>query len=193
MAADKKYCMCCDEDVSYHSIIREENREISCDFCGFVLDVVQDDHIITKISCIVTADDSELIRDLMKTQLQESGMAKEILVFPDGQQAVTMISKKFSEGTPVDCIILDLEMPVMNGISAARIIRSLEERFQISPTTPLIFFSSLTCSEDLKKKLSLFSPASYINKGNGSDPDQLLKRVKQLVGLLVKKSQTSSS
>jgi CheY-like chemotaxis protein len=184
--------MCCDEDVSYHSIIREGNREMACDFCGFVLDVVQDDHVVTKVRCMVTADDSDMIRNLMKTQLQESGIAEEILVLADGQQAVTLISKKFSEGKPVDCIILDLEMPVMNGISAARIIRSLEERFQITPATPLIFFSSLPCNEDLKKKLSLFPPASYINKGNGSEPDQLLKRVKQLVSFLIKKNQTSS-
>jgi CheY-like chemotaxis protein len=190
MESDKKYCMCCDEEVTFHSILREGKREVTCVYCGFVLDVVHDDELAVKASCIVTADDTELIRELLRTQLLKSGLASEVQAFPDGQQAVTLISKRFAEGKPVDCVILDLEMPVMNGITAARVIRSLEERFAV-PSVPLVFFSSKTCNEDLKKKLALFSPASYINKGDGSQPEQLLKRINQLIAYLLKKRQES--
>ncbi len=188
MESSKKYCMCCDEEVSYHSIVRDGKREVACAYCGFVMDVVQDDEGVTRVNCIVTADDNALIRELLRTELLKNGLASEVQAFPDGQQAVALISKRFSEGRPVDCVILDLEMPVMSGIAAARVIRSLEERFNVSPT-PLIFFSVRSCNEDLKKQLALLSPASYINKGNGGQLEQLLKRINQLIVYLLRKRQ----
>lgn len=193
MDSEKKYCMCCDETVPFHSLVRDGARGIACDYCGFVLDMIPEDQITTKIGCIIAADDSNMIRELIISQFLENNIAEEILTFPDGQQAVATITKRFSEGLSIDCVILDLEMPIMNGISCARIIRSLEKRFKIIPPTPFIFFSALTCSEDLRKKLSLFSPASYINKGKGSHPDQLSKRIKQLLGYLIKKNKAAAS
>jgi len=84
-------------------------------------------------------------------------------------------------------VILDLEMPRMDGIVAARTFRAVEEKLETDKKIPILFFSVHRCDDSLKKQLANCAPASYINKGVDSSPDQLTHRVDQLVKHLLKK------
>jgi CheY-like chemotaxis protein len=87
-------------------------------------------------------------------------------------------------------VILDLEMPVMDGISAARMMRALEGKYQVT-RSPILFFSARKSDEALKKQLGVFSPASYVNKGTSSGMDGLVERVDQLVTHLLNKKRAT--
>ncbi len=101
-------------------------------------------------------------------------------------------NKRLAEDLPVEMVILDLVMPVMDGITAARIMRSIEQKYQVDPT-PILFFSARKCDEELKRQMKMFLPASYVNKGASGEPEQLLERIDQLVTYLLKKQNPAAA
>ena len=78
-------------------------------------------------------------------------------------------------------------MPRMDGVTAARTLRAVEAKFEVPRKIPILFFSVKRCDENLKKQLARCTPASYINKGSSSSPEQLTHRVDQLIKHLLKK------
>jgi len=190
MADATKYCLCCGEQVPVNTIMRDGKSEKTCVFCGFVLDVAAEEEDRTA-SCIVTADDAELTRELLKGMLLKKKLAKSVVTTENGQEFVASFTKRLTENLPVDLVILDLEMPVMDGITAARVMRAVETNYKTAKV-PILFFSARKCDEALKQQLSLFSPASYVNKGNESDPAKLAERIDQLVGHLLSKREDAS-
>jgi CheY-like chemotaxis protein len=185
MSDDTKHCICCGEDVPYNRITREGNLELTCVYCGFVLDVKAKGSS-GGAHTVITADDSQLIRELLKAMLESRGMARAVIATQNGQEFIAAFKKRMSEKQPVDLVILDLEMPVMDGIAAARMMRSMEDKAK-AKRTPILFFSGRKCDENLKSQLSLFAPASYVNKGGSGDPSDLAERVDQLVAHLLSK------
>ena len=186
-----KYCLCCGEDVPFNRIVREGNQELTCIHCGFVLDVKMEEEI-SAVECIITSDDAPLIRELLKGMLVKKGFARTVIATENGQECMMAFNKRLAEDLPVEMVILDLEMPVMDGITAARIMRSIEQKYQASPT-PILFFSARKCDDQLKRQIGMFLPASYVNKGSSDDPDQLLERIDRLATYLLKKKNPAAA
>lgn len=67
---------------------------------------------------ILVAEDTEDVRQMMKIMLEMSGYT--VLEAEDGRQAV----KKATEQHP-DLILMDISMPVMDGLTAAKAIRQI--------------------------------------------------------------------
>ncbi|MBS1114873.1 MAG: hypothetical protein H6Q94_602, partial [Nitrospirae bacterium] len=63
-------------------------------------------------------------------------------------------------------------MPVMDGLTAARMMRSLEAQ-NSSRAVPIIFFSAEKTDDNLKKQMETLGHANYMNKGTEPDPDAL--------------------
>lgn len=82
---------------------------------------------------ILLADDSAVIRRLLAEAISADPELEVALAVRNGEQAVA----KYSSARP-DVVLLDVEMPVMNGIQAAGEIRRLD------PHVPIIMFSALT-------------------------------------------------
>lgn len=185
--ADKKYCLCCGEDVPYNYVQRYERSELTCAYCGFTLDVKKlwDPSNISEGSVLV-ADDSQYVRNIILDVIKARKFSTNVKAFENGLELITAFSKMVSEHFPVDIAIIDLNMPVMDGITAARTIRAIEAQNKIS-ATPIIFFSAVKADDALKAQLELLNPAIYMNKGSEPDPDSLAKRVEQLVGYLIEK------
>jgi len=68
---------------------------------------------------VLIVDDSATMRRILKTQLASLG-ASPILEAQNGEEGITMLA----EHMPVDIVTLDVNMPVMDGMSALRAIRS---------------------------------------------------------------------
>ncbi len=99
---------------------------------------------------------------------------------------LSLYSKLRSEKKAVDVVLLDLNMPVMDGLTTARAIRTLEMQRQI-PKVPITFFSGEKATDDFRAEMERLEPAYYINKGADSDPDKLVSRVEYLIGYLAAK------
>jgi CheY-like chemotaxis protein len=118
-------------------------------------------------------------------------LCRTVLAAANGQEFVAGFTKRLAEGRDTDLVILDLEMPLMDGITAARVLRSLEGKHSVGKV-PILFFSGRKCDDSLKQQMALLAPASYVNKGNESDPEKLVERIDQLVTYLLGKRQTAA-
>jgi CheY-like chemotaxis protein len=173
--------------VPYNYVERHERKEVTCAYCGFTLDVqklwepskVNEGHVLV-------ADDSKYVRDIIVDALRTSKFYTNILAVENGLELTTAFSKLASENAATGMAIIDLNMPIMDGITAARTMRAIEAQHNM-PATPIIFFSAEKADDSLKAQMELLSPASYMNKGSDPDPDSLAGRVEQLVGYLMEK------
>ncbi len=102
---------------------------------------------------ILLVDDVELNRMLAETILEESGFSVETA--PDGCDAVEAV-KNHPPGY-YDLILMDIQMPIMNGYEATRAIRALD-RPDVK-NLPIIALSANSREED--KRMSLASGMNY--------------------------------
>ena len=84
--------------------------------------------------CILVADDHQLNRDILEGMLTYAGA--KISVASNGQEALDLLKTQH-----VDAILMDIQMPVMDGIKATRLIR------ESSSNIPVIAVTANTSSE----------------------------------------------
>lgn len=187
--ADELYCITCGENVPVNTISRDGNMELACMNCGFVIEVakgVAKPSAIAKpkprraLECVLIADDTEFTRTLLKDVLVQRHLAKTVVSVDNGQALVGEFTKRLVEGQPPNLVILDLDMPVLDGVSAARILRSVEAKFR-DAKTPILFFSARPHDDELKRQFELLAPVTYINKGADGDPAQLIEHIEQML------------
>jgi CheY-like chemotaxis protein len=188
METKTKYCLCCDEDVPYNVVIRNERRELTCTFCGFTLDVenLWEEKKSKSKTYALLAEDSPFTRKLLKGVIQKKAIATEVIDASNGLEFVSAYTKLMNENILPLFVILDLNMPIMDGLTAARTIRALEEQKGI-PKVPIVFFSSIKADDSLRKQMQLLAPANYINKGTSSEPEKLAHRIEVLLNFIVQK------
>jgi two-component system KDP operon response regulator KdpE len=109
---------------------------------------------------ILIADDDAPILRLVRTKLQNDGYR--VVTATNGQEAVDLF-----ENEQPDLIVLDIMMPIMDGIEALRRIR---EQSQV----PIILLTARTAGRDKVRSLDLGAD-DYITKP--FDPDELSARV----------------
>ena len=73
---------------------------------------------------VLVADDDPLNREIMARFLARLGV--EALFAADGEEAVELFRSERAGGRPFDLAFLDLSMPRMSGIEAARLISASE-------------------------------------------------------------------
>ena len=98
---------------------------------------------------ILIAEDNELNAEIAKTVLEDVGAL--VTRVEDGQQAVELFKEK-PAGT-FDAILMDLMMPVMDGYTATKEIRSLER--SDSKTIPIIAMTANAFQEDAEKCIAV--------------------------------------
>ena len=92
---------------------------------------------------ILVVEDNELNREILTSILEDAGMKIDEAV--NGLDAVNMVQKK---GTGYyDCILMDIQMPEMDGYTATKEIRKLHSDKRI----PIIALSANAFDEDRKK------------------------------------------
>ena len=96
---------------------------------------------------ILLVEDNELNMEIACTLLEECGISVEKAF--NGEEAI----RKFAGSAPgyFDMILMDVMMPVMNGLDAARNIRNLDRAD--SKTVPIYAMSANAFDEDIKRSL----------------------------------------
>ena len=122
---------------------------------------------------LLIVDDEQVSRLRLKHLLQKSGYS--VLTATNGREAIEIIRRE-----EVDLVLMDIVMPVLDGIKAVRLIRQLLDRSEL----PIIM---MTASEDRNQVLEAFKIGAndYIPKP--LDNEILEARVNGL--LLIKKAQ----
>lgn len=82
---------------------------------------------------VLIADDNPVFQILMQQLVSDVGMRS--LILSNGEQLVRALKVK-----AYDAVIVDLDMPVLNGIATIEAIRQLEQQ-QDKPRTPILVMS----------------------------------------------------
>lgn len=96
---------------------------------------------------VLIVEDNELNAEIAQSLLEERGFKADCV--GDGAQAVKRICT--TEPGTYDVILMDIMMPVMNGLEATRAIRSMER--EDCRTIPIIAMSANAFDDDLKKSV----------------------------------------
>ncbi len=138
---------------------------------------------------VMIVDDSAVVRGLFSRALQADGNIEVVASVSNGEMAIRSL-----QNNPTDIIVLDIEMPVMDGITA------LPKLLEVDPDVKVIIASTLTkhnaqvTLEALKKGASecLTKPSTTRDLASADDfKRDLLNKIKVL-GQTVKEARTKA-
>ncbi|WP_156921716.1 response regulator [Desulfovibrio inopinatus] len=112
--------------------------------------------------CILVVEDDETCLHAAASILEKMGFS--LLAAHNGQEALDMLTT-----TPVDCILMDIEMPLLDGVSATRNIRAMSDAFA---NIPIIAMTAHALPGDRERFIAT-GMTDYISKP--IDMNKLLK------------------
>ncbi len=124
---------------------------------------------------ILIAEDSVLLNKLIVDSLKKAGYDN-IIHTENGQEAYDVITDCKKKGTlkeHVQCIITDIEMPLMDGHRLTKLVKSDDETKDI----PIVIFSSLV-NEEMRKKGEALGADAQLSK---PEIGRLVQEVDKLV------------
>jgi len=98
---------------------------------------------VNQMAKLLLAEDEEFSRDLMSRRLQRSG--HEVIAVTNGREAVVAATQHRP-----DLILMDLDMPVMDGRHAIRLLKNDVRTFRI----PIIVLTAYAETDDVAAALS---------------------------------------
>ncbi|MEO6300646.1 MAG: response regulator [Paracoccaceae bacterium] len=104
---------------------------------------------------ILAVDDEPSILELLKTFL-EAGEVHEVVTATSGAQALSIIDAAEYD---FDCMLLDIQMPEMNGITLCENIRALPDYFHV----PIIMLTAMSQKTYIEKAFSV-GATDYVTK-----------------------------
>lgn len=110
---------------------------------------------------ILIAEDSALLNKLIVESLRQAGY-ENLIHTENGQEAYDVICQCKAEGTlkqKVQCIITDIEMPLMDGHRLTKLVKEDE----VTRDIPVIIFSSLV-NEDMARKGQALGADAQLSK-----------------------------
>lgn len=119
---------------------------------------------------ILVVDDDKLTLKLCDFILTHKDY--EVVTAESGKRCLEYLRDK--SNPPVDCILLDIEMPLLNGFNTLSSIRQSEKLMNI----PVMFLTS-TATPDAVKDAIRLGVSNYLRKP--FRPDDLVERVAQLL------------
>ena len=140
---------------------------------------------------VMVVDDSAIVRGLIKKILQEDPEITIVGSAHNGELALRELKR-----TPMDVIVLDIEMPVMDGLTA------LPELMKIDPNVKVLMASTLTeKNAEVSMKALQLGAADYVPKptnkreitSGSTFREELLMKVKSLGSFRKKQSATPAA
>jgi len=126
---------------------------------------------------ILLVDDSASERRLLGALLQTLG--HQVVEAGDGREAVTRLRRVEH---PFDLILLDVQMPQMNGYETARAIRALEQQ-QTACWSPIIFLSGKSTPDDIAQGIDSGGDDYLIKPVNGLILKSKIKAMQRIAGM----------
>jgi DNA-binding NarL/FixJ family response regulator len=122
---------------------------------------------VAKIT-VLLADDHTLVRQGLKALLVAEEDMQVVAEAENGQQAVNLAKK-----TTPDVVIMDLAMPMMNGLSATRQI------LKAVPTTKVLVLSSYSDDECVKQMMQAGATGFLMKQTASSELSQAIRNVRR--------------
>lgn len=116
---------------------------------------------------LLIADDHQLIIDGLTNILRTEKMIGEIHTANNGKEALDKVI-----AYDIDCVIMDINMPVLNGLEATRLIKKEKSFIRI-------IVVSMNCDASIVHKMLKAGADAFINKDTGKN--ELLKAIEKVM------------
>lgn len=120
-----------------HMVVSARSGKSQADMGGEMISLENKD--------VLLVEDNDINAHIAKFMLHALGMR--VTLARDGQQAVNEVKE---HGTLFDVILMDIQMPVMDGIEATKVIRD-----QLNVATPIIALTANVLPDEIKSYLEL--------------------------------------
>ena len=101
---------------------------------------------------VLVVDDHQMLREALVGMLELSGF-EVVGAVADGADATSLAAELLP-----DVVLMDLSMPVLNGLDATRLLR------EVAPATAIVVFSAFDSAE-LKRQAFAAGAVAYLPKG----------------------------
>lgn len=131
--------------------------------------------------CIIFAEDDELFRRAVREILEQSGLAGQVVTCRDGVEFMAAVGERLGRPGGVALAILDIMMPHLDGISAARALRGLEQGLGRTARIPILFLTAVPPNDTLTAAVEYCAPARYLQKASDTLRGALVEAVRGLL------------
>jgi two-component system chemotaxis response regulator CheY len=128
------------------------------------------------LRCLIVEDD-ELSRELLALQMEPYAQCD---LASNGLEGVDKFSVALESAEPYQLILLDIVMPEMDGLEAAKVIRKLEDRQGITADrgVQIVVLSSLSTPQDVIQAYVAAQSSAHLVKP--VQPEKLVKTLRKL-------------
>jgi len=137
------------------------------------------------LKTVITVEDIQLISTILNDMLISEGLTEKVISCKNGYEFLGRYVRARTSNVEVGLVVMDVKMPILNGISSAVAMRA-HEAGQRLPEVPILFFTSKRCDETFRKVLIHTAPAMYINKGTSTSPEHLQDRIRKTIAQLLR-------
>lgn len=116
-------------------------------------------------------DDDEIFVVLTEIQLNKAGCFGEIFTFENGEDAIAQLKKDSAENSLPDFILLDLNMPIMDGWQFLEAYRELN----LIKLIPVVIATSSIDPTDFERSKSICPVRAYISKPINNEKIEIIK------------------
>lgn len=117
---------------------------------------------------ILVVDDAKMFQDIYKVKLMPEGF--KVVTASNGKEALTLLS-----GGTIDLVLLDLNMPVMDGFKVLQAVKSDPKLSSVF----VIVLSSRGQPEEVEKAIALGADG-YLVKSTAK-PNEVVRKVKEML------------
>jgi len=189
----KKYCPSCGGYVTAYTMMTGGGEIERCEVCSATLEDSTAPPPVEPLDNVIVVEDTALLREIISDILKNHRMTKNVVNCVNGSNFLSAFTGMLLKNSKVGLVILDVNMPIMNGANAAIAMRAVERAFSLGRPVPILFFTVKQCDEQFRKLLKFCSPAMYINKGQSATPLQMQERVDKVVVQLLKEREREES
>lgn len=132
---------------------------------------------------VLVVDDNDIDQYLIKRQLIESDFTDQVFSSTNGEEAVDFLSdyennkNKYKDGFPPGLILLDINMPLMDGFEFLDIFKGLRQEHDYCAAPVVVFLTTSNNQSDIDKAMSFDFVKGYLHKP--LDIDQLKELVSE--------------
>lgn len=185
--ANTTYCPKCDKNVEILEVSRgaQSQSEFKCAECGTTLPKAAPDQRTRPVerARIIIAGYTPAQSDIITMTFQRNGYAQDVKAYENGEDFLTKVTALVGKKEPPKLVIIEVGMPIMNGINAALCMRAIEKGIS-REKIPILFFTIKPLEEQFVRAIKFLAPAKYVPLPANVDMDTFRNRVEQVVELL---------
>ncbi len=110
---------------------------------------------------IAIVDDDDIFQFTVKMQLEKLGLAEEVMVFSEGQEAIDFIQSADMNELPA-LLLLDINMPIVDGWDFLELFKNVPEEKQ--QVVEILMLSSSINPDDVKRAEANPFVVDYVTK-----------------------------